>query len=198
MKYFGLACAALVLTVSAQASQFLQICTNGSVSGGFPGTTTISCPTFNTALLPGGSTFSNEQLIIQTDFSGAPPNTFVDVQASYTSGVTNFISNTEEASGVGGSSTYSTTLTLTAFGGSGAPYWYQLSTASSSVITAFTVSATDSVLGDSAGNPGSITNNAYEVITYTSSTPEPGSMMLLGSGLLAAGLIGRKKLAGRK
>jgi len=34
--------------------------------------------------------------------------------------------------------------------------------------------------------------------TVSTGTPEPGSMMLLGGGLLAAGLIGRKKLAARK
>lgn len=61
---------------------------------------------------------------------------------------------------------------------------------------------------NNAGNSvsgGSVTG-ASEVaqLTYTeglipvSSAPEPGSMMLLGSGLLAAGLIGRKKLAARK
>jgi hypothetical protein len=52
-----------------------------------------------------------------------------------------------------------------------------------------------SLLGGASG--GSLNSTALVTFTYqtpSGSAPEPGSMMLLGGGLLAAGLIGRKKL----
>jgi hypothetical protein len=58
-----------------------------------------------------------------------------------------------------------------------------------------------SVSESSIVTSGSVATSSAAVIveydftpTVTSSAPEPGSMMLLGSGLLVAGLIGRKKL----
>jgi PEP-CTERM motif len=43
------------------------------------------------------------------------------------------------------------------------------------------------------GSVNQSTGGVIAEVDYTTGTPEPGSMMLLGGGLLAAGLIGRKK-----
>jgi len=62
---------------------------------------------------------------------------------------------------------------------------------------AFSINYTNSV---QAGSVGAATGYAQVVYTYTttSGTPEPVSMILFGSGLLAVSLIGRKKFFVRK
>lgn len=59
------------------------------------------------------------------------------------------------------------------------------------------VNPLSSLLGGASGgslNSTVLVTFTYSTPTITGSAPEPGSMMLLGGGLLAAGVIGRKKL----
>jgi hypothetical protein len=191
MKTLVLAAAALVMTVGASATTVLVACTDTSLAAASaPGyATPISCGAFSLLSLPPLSTFVSEQVIVQTDFSGTPPNAFAAVSATYTSTVAGFVTDTQSSSGTGGSSVYSDTASLPTYGGSGAPYYYMLSPASSTPLSAFTINAYDSV---TSGSPNYITNNAYEVITYTSAIPEPGTMGILGGGLLALSFVGRK------
>jgi hypothetical protein len=67
------------------------------------------------------------------------------------------------------------------------------------LLNSFTVNVAASVNagGFSGGDSSARVQVMFTYDTVTSSTPEPVSMMLLGSGLLAVSVIGRKKLARR-
>lgn len=214
MKFFGLAAVALTFSVGAFASTILIPCggataptgnpnggwseSNGSLGyaagGTQPTTGSEVCPAFSTASLA-GSTVTSEQLVVESDYTGGTLGLLNSISNSYAytpfvTLITDMMTATS-APGTGPSENYTDSIgTLYS-----PPSYFEDPSFGATSFGSFSVSYNPTV---TAGTVQGVSGQLYELITYTSSTPEPGSMMLLGGGLLAAGLIGRKKLAGRK
>lgn len=86
---------------------------------------------------------------------------------------------------------------------SGSPSCYYAETLSSIPTSSFSINFTNYACGASDGTyttttncPNTSSGNVFVQYSYTTSslTPEPVSMLLLGSGMLALSVIGRKKL----
>ena len=188
--------------------------TGGSVAGvngtASFGTTVLTCDQFNS--MPAGDTLVSVTLTLEDSFSQGNPNTATNIfDFTYTNLDPDLVLPLGTApnsciSGAGAQS--SSCLDVVSGNGSGGGNPFQLG----ATITSFTENYLGSgtfVVGDVSAaadslNPsssltasGQLGTTAFVTFTYQTpagSTPEPGSMMLLGSGLLAAGLIGRKKL----
>jgi hypothetical protein len=197
MKYFGLAAAALMLTVSASAATVVSV-TCGSFSfAGTGGSGSWVCPTLSS--LDNGGTVTSEEIIYGSDYSNGLSNT-MQVQTVFTFSGSTPTNAADTLTSTGGTnSSQATSADLAAFqalnlGPPPTPAGYI--DIYSAFANAITVGFNNTyVSGGSLGTTGF----AQLVFTYNpavqTSAPEPGSMMLLGSGLLAAGLIGRKKFA---
>jgi hypothetical protein len=199
MKYFGLACAALVMTISASAGSIAEVCTPFSVSDGTnyfnAGPTVIqagssTCAAFSA--LPLGDTFVSVQMVLQSDYTGGVGVTTNSTQTVFGNTLSDTITSTS-APGLGGSETYSSANV-------GAPNDPSAGNNFFIETTSLTYSQAQSTFLESysttvtSGSVQGASGQVYAILNYSSAAPEPGSMMLLGSGLLAAGLIGRKKL----
>jgi len=186
----------------------------GSVAGANQapsfGTTLLTCDQFNA--LPVGDTLVSVTITLEDSFSQGNPNTATNIfDFNYTSIDPDVVLPLGTApnsciTGTGASS--NSCLDVVSGNGSGGGNPFQLG----NTITAFTqnyvgsgtFNVADVAASVDASNPsssltfsGQLGTTAFVTFTYqtpTGSAPEPGSMMLLGSGLLAAGLIGRKKL----
>jgi hypothetical protein len=179
------------------------------------GTSVLTCDQFSA--LPGGDTLVSVTIMLEDSFNqgnpstGSPtPNAFDFTYTSLDPDIVlplgtspntcvagaGALSNTclDVVSGdISGGALYQVGETITTFTedylGSGT---FVVGSVSGSVDSSNLAS---SLLGGASG--GSLNSTALVVFTYqtpSGSAPEPGSMMLLGGGLLAAGLIGRKKL----
>jgi hypothetical protein len=200
MKYFGLAALALTMSISASATTVVVFCGSFSQSAGAgsytaangtitPTTSTVSCPAIT---IPMGDTQTGSvTLAMETDYSGGTLPGSNAIATTYTIG--GVAQDTIDASGGGlTSNTYGDTAGgATGVGGLPTSF-FDVNTSQGD--GGFTVAYSSVV---TSGGVQSINYNVYEDYSYTSSAPEPGSMMLLGGGLLAAGLIGRKKLVNR-
>jgi hypothetical protein len=214
MKFFGLTAVALTFSVGAFASTILIPCggataPTGNLSGGWsesngsngyaasgtqPTTGSEVCPAFSTASLA-GSTITAEQLVVQSDYTGGSLGITNSISNSYSytpyaTLITDIMTATS-APGTGPSENYTDNIGTLYNGNS----YFADPTFGTGTFAAFSVGYNPTV---TAGTVQGVSGQLYELITYQSSAPEPGSMMLLGGGLLAAGLIGRKKLASRK
>jgi hypothetical protein len=210
MKYFGLAALALVMTASAFGSQINAFCNpTGTFAGGGGPAIVETCGSFTS--LGGGTigtgvgqdTITGVEIWFVADFEGgfANSNTVSVLWGAPSGG--NFAPpavNPCIVSGGGNSNAntcgiYSTNInapgtTETASGLTGAALQtFAGTTFTTSVSSTVTSGSVQSSIGDT------IVEYDYTVNQSTGSAPEPGSMILLGSGLLAAGLIGRKKFA---
>jgi hypothetical protein len=197
MKYFVITAAALVMTVGASATTITQFCQSfsNSTSGG---NGSLVCPSFGS--IDGGGTVTSATLIYLSDYSnGLSPSVTEMTIFNFSGGSLTNTSDTVTTTGSSSSSNYvsADSATFDAYGGvtstSLAGFLDPISSTSNS--TTISAAYTNSI---TSGSVVSATGYTELILTYTpTTTPEPGSMMLLGGGLLAAGLIGRKKLAGR-
>lgn len=185
--------------------------TGGSVAGVNQATsfeaTVLTCDQFNA--LPAGDTLVSVTITLEDSFNqGTPGTNAFDFNYTGIDPDINLPLGTAPNSCVSGAGASSSTCLDVVSGDGGGSSIYQLG----NVITTFTenyVGAGTFVVGtvsagiDSSEPSSSLTasgglgTTAFVTFTYQTpagSTPEPGSMFLLGSGLLAAGVLGRKKL----
>lgn len=195
MKYFGIAALALAMSVGASASTLTALCgvfATSAPQGTFftsgSGVVASGSVTCNVQALPPFSTFVSEAVILQTDYTGGLQGSANGIQTVYTGSLIN--TDTLSSSGVGGSTVYADSFNNLYPGFVPAYYWVDGSTANNSA--SFTVNYSTTV---TSGQVQGVSGQVYELITYTSAVPEPGSMMLLGGGLIAVSLISRKKFA---
>ena len=194
MKYLGLAAAALVMTMGASAATITATCGSFAISGG-GGTGSWVCPTFSS--LTNGGTVTSAFVVYESDYStGVGASNATQTVFTFTGTGAAFATDTVTSTGGSNSST-PTSLDGLPFNvlNPGPPTvlagFYNVLTIP--VGSALTVGYTNSV---TAGSVLATTGYAQLDITYTpSAVPEPGSMILLGGGLVAASLIGRKKFA---
>jgi len=186
--------------------------TGGSVAGANQatsfGATVLTCDQFNA--LPAGDTLVSVSITLEDSFNQGTPDQTNAFDFTYTNIDADLALPLGSApnSCVSGAGVLSNSCLDVVSGQGGGSSIYQLG----NVITTFTedyVGAGTFVVGtvsagiDSSEPSSSLTESgglgttAFVTFTYQTpagSTPEPGSMFLLGSGLLAAGVLGRKKL----
>jgi hypothetical protein len=180
-------------------SSVYSTCTNfGGTYANGAGSLTDSCSGFSQA----GTTLNSVEIWYVSDFQfgGSPTNT-VNIVFTPSNSLDTWTpsSTTCTISGAGTANTdtcgfYSGTLT--------SPGTTEVSANGAGIAalaaSGFTVNAISSVTAGSVSNSSSGVIVEYDYTTNAGSAPEPGSMILLGSGLVAAGLLGRKKLFVRK
>ncbi len=196
MKYFGIAALALAMSVGASASTFTALCgvfaNSATPQGTFftPGSGVVASGSVTCGVqsLPAFSTFVSEAVILQTDYTGGLQGSANGIQTVYSGSLIS--TDTLSSSGVGGSTVYADSFSNLYPGFVPAYYWVDSSTATNTA--PFTVSYSTTV---TSGQVQGVSGQVYELITYNSAVPEPGSMMLLGGGLIAVSLISRKKFA---
>lgn len=213
MKYLSLAAAALVMTIGASASSFNETCS--SVAGGNGATSfapgQLTCNQFSA--LPGGNILVSVTLQLSDSFNQGVPGQTNGFDFSYTNinpDVTllnaSFPTNSCVTTGIGIATTCEDQVTGNIANGN----FYQLGNLittnlpnylGSGIFNVAVVSGSidNSINSFSALNAsGQLGSTAFAVFTYTpqsSNTPEPASTLLIGGGLLAFSLIGRKKFA---
>lgn len=206
MKYFGLAVAALVMTVSASASQMNSFCTPpGTFTGGAGGPITETCGPFSGTIgnAVGQDTINSVEIFFVSDYQiGTGSSNSVSVTYGVPSAGSFTVAAVDPCVITGASNSVTNTCGFYSTNINAPGTEDESSTLTGAALQSF--AALPFTVGvSSAINSGAVQTSAGDVIveydyTVNSGVPEPGSMMLLGSGLLAAGLIGRKKLAGRK
>jgi len=211
MKYFGLAAAALMMTIGASAGTVTVSCSVAGANGANNfATAALSCAQLTAAQL-GANTLNSVVIQLEDSFSqGTPAQTNI-FDFNYTALdpdvklLNAALPNTCIAAGSGSATSCEDIVTGTVIGGT----IYQLGNVITTDLAAYVGSSTIAVASVSAnadasapassltasGQLGSTAFVTYNYSTPSTSAPEPGSMMLLGGGLLTAGLVGRKKFA---
>lgn len=166
--------------------------------GSFTQSGTLACPGDSGGIGPSytGLTVS---VLLNTDLTGAVLGTESSVSTSFSnSSIAGFVADTLTTDSVSGqvASPYLTVYTTSG----GETYWYDPTPAGvADPVADFTVNYTayangaNGTMGSVTGMSGAIyVDYSYSPVSFS---PEPVSMILFGSGLLAASLIGRKKYA---
>jgi len=207
MKVLGLAAAALLMTIGASGSTLSETCTGvaSPLGSAVIAPTTLVCSDFATASLNGG-TATGLQIEAVDSFDGGNPfnaSNVIDVEySSIIAAITVLQSGSNGCLPGLGTSTCTDTLTGVSNGGGNLyDFGAQITTGLAAYIGAgtFNIASVTSAIDASSGSSpitgtGDVTTQFFAILTYQTSIPEPASMVLLGGGLLAAGLIGRKKL----
>jgi len=208
MKYFGLGVAALMMTISASASSVQVTC---SVAGA-NGANSFASQALNCAQLTAAQLGSNilDSVTIDVDDSwngglhqtnifdfnytsidpdvtllnAAPPNTCVTIGTGASTTCEDIVTGSDV-----GSTFYQLGNIIT----TDLPFYVGSGNFTVADVSANVDSSASGSMLTGAGQLGSFAQVTYTYSAPSSGAPEPGSMMLLGSGLLAAGLIGRKK-----
>jgi len=214
MKYFGLAAAALMMTISASAATITVTCSVAGTNGANNfASAALNCAQL-TAVQLGGNTLNSVEIQISDSFNQGNPATNPNIfDFNYTAIdpdvklLNSGLPNTCLTSGTGSASTCEDIISGQITGGT----FYQLGNLITTNLAAYVGSGTFAVADvgvsvdasapnsslTASGQLGSTAFVTYSFSAPTTGAPEPGSMMLLGSGLLVAGLIGRKKFVNK-
>ena len=215
MKYFGLAAAALVMTMAASAATVSVTCTavNSAAGSAVITPTTLVCPDFFAGGLPAGDTALSIQVVAGDSFDGGTfgqTNIFDVNYSSINAAITGLPGSLPNScvAGSGTGNTCTAEISGTTSGNTGSStfnFGNAITTGLAGFIGSgtFNVASVTSAVDAGSATPaltgtGDVTAQLFATLTYSTAAPEPGSMMLLASGLLGVGLIGRKKFAAKK
>jgi hypothetical protein len=195
----ALAFAALMTVGSASATTYYVVGTCGSFNNPAPNSPTTgswTCPTAASLGITGALTVASEFINYSSDYSSGLAGAVTTVTNFSFSGATLAFS-TDTLTSTGGSNSNSATSTdgLTINQLQSLPPivlagFYDVASTFGTVTVNYTNQATQ-------GSALQATGYAQVVYDYnvTSGTPEPVSMLLFGSGLLAVSIVGRRKFA---
>jgi len=203
MKIFaGLALAALSIGSSAFGATFYVVGTCGSFNESFTntppdgGSGTWVCPSAASLGVSGSLTVASEFLVYDSDYSsGLSPTVTTVTNWTFSGATLAWTTDTTTTTGTSGSNSYTSAQGATV---------NPLATLPPTVLAGYydTISGfgTPTVNWTTQATVGSaLQGTGYAQVVYdynvTSATPEPFSMVLLGGGLLALSVVGRKKFA---
>ena len=184
-KFATLALATAALSLTASAATITSNCTlfpiqfaNGSGSG------SISCPGFSAA----GGILSGASLSLFADytFGSAGAN---DIKVTFTVGApasVTWASSSLAIDVTGGFNSSGSTPAVPATDAATA------GATNANFASAFNIGVSSQVISGSAGTSS---GGAQITYTYGFATPEPGSIALLGSGLIGLAIVGRKRFS---
>jgi hypothetical protein len=202
MRIFaGLAFAAFMMVANVSAATMYVVGTCGTFSNPAPNSPlsgTWVCPTAASLGITGSITLASEFVSYDSDYSnGLNASVTTVTKWSFTGAGLAFATDTTTSTGGGNSSPAisSDGLTLNPFVSLPPvllPGFYNNVGIPFGTVT---VNWTNQATVGSAIQATGYAQIVYDYNTVVAGTPEPVSMLLLGSGLLAVSLIGRKKLA---